>query len=347
MSHPVIVGYLPLSDALPLLAARELGLYAREGLSVELRPLRSWAQIRDALLLGEVQAAHCLAGIPLAAQAGLFGRPAPLATALTLNHFGNAISLATDLMAEIENGAASFATGLRQAALVRRDSSRPLTLASVFPVSKHEFELRHWLRGFELDPDYDVNLVVVPPPLVDEALRAGRIHGYCVGEPWNSLSQEAGSGQVVATSQSLGLPGTEKVLAVHEGWLDDPAHHALVRALDTACNWLAASENRRRAAVWLGSTLDLSEAVVRPGLLATGSAQPHIQFAGVQYPDLQQARWLLEQMQACGAGLDAGKLTRISERAFRPAHYRQIMGMPIRRQPRNGATQHNAGADNG
>lgn len=302
MSRNINLGYVPLNDALPLFAAQHLGLYEQQDLSVTLRPMKSWAQLRDALLLGDLDAAHCLAGIPLASQAGLYGPHADLACALTLNHFGNTITLHRPLareLAEEEN----FAAALRRRAHADRDGPRPLTFASVFPVSKHEFELRHWLRGMDLDPDRDVRLLVIPPPLVAQALRDRQIDGFCVGEPWSSLAAQQGIGEVVATSQHLQLPGTEKVLATRSEWLEAPEHLALIQALLEACTWLDAEPaNRIQAVDWLADALDLPDQHLRPGLLGEGeilgaNAEHFVRFAGVNRPDAWHARWLLGQME--------------------------------------------------
>ena len=58
----------------------------------------------------------------------------------------------------------------------------------VYPFSCHNYELRYWLAACGIDPDRDVRLVVLPPPLLVDALREGQIDGFCVGEPWNSLA---------------------------------------------------------------------------------------------------------------------------------------------------------------
>ena len=58
----------------------------------------------------------------------------------------------------------------------------------VFPFSCHNYQLRDWLESAGVDPDRDVRLVVLPPPLLVDALRSGQIDGFCVGEPWNSLA---------------------------------------------------------------------------------------------------------------------------------------------------------------
>ena len=39
-----------------------------------------------------------------------------------------------------------------------------------------------------VDPDRDVELVVIPPPQMVERLEAGEIDGFCVGEPWNQVA---------------------------------------------------------------------------------------------------------------------------------------------------------------
>ncbi len=320
MSTALQIAYLPLTDALPLFVARERGLFQEFGLNVQLRPLKSWAQLRDALLLGDIDAAHCLPGIPLAAQAGLYGATAPLATALSLSHYGNAISLYRPLYDSLVTEGPLNA-GLRRHALQCRDSHRPLTLASVFPVSKHEFELRHWLRAMDLDPELDLRLVVIPPPLVAQSLRDRRIDGFCVGEPWNSLTASQGIGQIVASSRSLGLPGLEKVLAVRESWLEHPDHLALIACLQSAGNWLENPANRERAMTWLGAALDLPPGILSPALLATddgGHAAPlHIDFSGLGRPDRWIARWMLGQMQNNLAIAPLHDPRHICRRAFR------------------------------
>ncbi len=302
MTGTVTLGYLPLTDALPLFAAQRLQLFAEYGLRVQLKAMPSWARLRDALLIGEVDAAHCLAGIPLAAQAGLYGPGADLACALTLNHFGNAITLYRPLAERLSGGAGMLAS-LRRKALAERDGPRPLTFASVFPVSKHEFELRHWLRNLDVDPDHDVKLLVIPPPLVARALQERQIDGFCVGEPWNSLAVHQGIGQVVASSRTLGLPGTEKVLATRSGWLEHPDHLALIRALCEACQWLDQQDHRLTALDWLAETLDLEPEHLRPGLLGSPAGLLETEggslmtFSGINCPDDWHARWLLGQME--------------------------------------------------
>ena len=48
-----------------------------------------------------------------------------------------------------------------------------------------------------------VEIVILPPSLMADALERGSIDGYCVGEPWNTLAQSRGSGQILATKNDI------------------------------------------------------------------------------------------------------------------------------------------------
>ena len=60
------IGYMPLTDSLPLVVAQEAGYFAAEGLDVELQPEWSWASLRDRLLVGQLDAAPMLAPMMMA-----------------------------------------------------------------------------------------------------------------------------------------------------------------------------------------------------------------------------------------------------------------------------------------
>ena len=58
---PVRIGYLPLTDATPLLVAHSQKLFEAQGLTAE-KPvlLRSWAQLVEAFISGQVNLVHML-----------------------------------------------------------------------------------------------------------------------------------------------------------------------------------------------------------------------------------------------------------------------------------------------
>ncbi|MCA3840476.1 ABC transporter substrate-binding protein, partial [Burkholderia sp.] len=80
---PVRIGYLPITDAAPLLVAHNNGYFASEGLNVEPpKLLRSWAQLVEAFLSGQVNVVHLLSPMTLWAR---YGSRAP-AKVVAWNH---------------------------------------------------------------------------------------------------------------------------------------------------------------------------------------------------------------------------------------------------------------------
>src|SRR5690606_20946030 len=95
--RPLDLGFMPLLDAAPLLAASHLGLDRRHGLQLRLHRQPSWATLRDRLLTGELDAAQAMSAMVLGVQAGIGGPQADLAILLGLNRNGQAIALAPAL----------------------------------------------------------------------------------------------------------------------------------------------------------------------------------------------------------------------------------------------------------
>lgn len=320
------IGYLPLSDALPLLLARKRGLDKEHGITLELHSMGSWAQLREALLTGSIDAAQCLPGIVLASRAGLYGAVPALATAFTLNHFGNTITIRKDLAAEGEtpslpfDGSMDCSSRLREAA-----RKKPLTFAAVFPVAKHEFELRYWLRSQGLEPNVDARIQVIAPPLMADALASGRIDGFCAGEPWGSFCASDGCGVIASNSERLGLPGTEKVLAVRENWLSHPLHVALLQTLHDSCQLLGVERERHASVSLLEDALGLPAKVVRAALVddpATYGSSGRLTFADINRPDRRHALWCLDQIrQLQQVPPDGPSPQALALSAFRPDIY--------------------------
>ncbi len=54
------------------------------------------------------------------------------------------------------------------------------------------YSLRFWLQAHWLDPYKDVKLVEMPFPIVDDALRGGRIDMGPYAQPWASAAPRKG-----------------------------------------------------------------------------------------------------------------------------------------------------------
>jgi len=241
--RPLRLGYVPLNDCAPLIMAHELDLFAKHGVEVELCREVGWATVRDKIIYGELEAAHAPAGMVVAASAGIGSIRVDCITGMVINLHGNAITLSEALWKRgVRDG-----KGLKRE-IERERGSRKLVFGAVFPFSSHNFLLRSWLQESGIDPDRDVQIVIVPPPQVFPNLKAGNLDGYCVGEPWNSMAVMAGAGFIVATSGELADHHPEKVLMVRRDFAEarEAEHLALIAALMEACQFCEAQQNRER-----------------------------------------------------------------------------------------------------
>jgi len=181
---PVRIGYLPITDATPLLVAHANGLFEAEGIKAE-RPvlLRSWAQVIEAFISGQVNVIHLLSPMTVWAR---YGSKVP-AKVVAWNHVGGSgLTVAPDI------------TELKQ--LGGR------TLAIPFWYSIHNVVLQQLLRDNGLAAvskpadaalaANEVNLVVLPPSDMPPALASKRIAGYIVAEPFNALAENLKVGRI-------------------------------------------------------------------------------------------------------------------------------------------------------
>lgn len=258
---PVTVGFMPLLDCALLVAARESGIAASHGLDLRLVRETSWANVRDRLAIGHFDAAHLLGPMLVAENVGAGQLDVPLMAPVSLGLGGNAITLSRSLWQQMASGGAMLGDEpAQQAKMLARVldaraalGEQPITLAMVFPFSCHNYQLRDWLVSGGIDPDHQVRLVVLPPPLLVDALRSGQVDGFCVGEPWNSLAVQADIGVIVATAAGIWQSPPEKVLALRERFA---AQHpqtvlALVRAIRAAARWLGHPQSQQQLALWL------------------------------------------------------------------------------------------------
>ncbi len=328
------VGFIPIIDCAPIVLAEELGAYERQGLEVEIRREVSWANVRDKLALGVLDASHILAPLPLALTLGIDSVSVPVVNVMTLQVNGNALTLSQSLWQEMEDTApeligAGHAPLVAQAlaAVVRKRAASgapKLVLASVFPYSVQNYMVRLWLSSGGLDPDRDVRLTVVPPPHTVAHLSAKVIDGYCVGEPWNQRAVALGIGRIVLTGPDIWRGMPEKVLGVTEAFAanNPDTLKALIKALLEACMWLDDPVNRAEAARVLSSPRYLNTPVE---ILARTLEMPDFHLFHRQYtnfPWRSHADWFLEQMLRWGQASPDIDIAATADRVYRTDIYR-------------------------
>jgi nitrate/nitrite transport system substrate-binding protein len=268
------LGFIKLTDCVPLVIAKEKGFFKQYGLNVELEAQANWKVLLDRVIAAEIDGAHMLAGQPIGATIG-FGTKADVVTAFTMDLNGNAVTLSNKVwqMMQAHDPKLKSPTPphpISAAALVPvvkdfKAKGTPLKMGMVFPVSTHNYELRYWLAAAGIHPGFytatdtrgvdqaDVLLSVTPPPQMPATLEAGTIQGYCVGEPWNQQAVAKGIGVPVVTNYEIYKHKQEKVFGVTRAWADKnpKTHVAVVKALIRAGKWLDESLENRKEAVKL------------------------------------------------------------------------------------------------
>ena len=254
MNHvTTVVGFIPLMDCAPLAVAVEKGFAADEGLDLRLVRETSWANIRDRVVVGHFDAAHMLGPMAIASTLGVGHLKVPMAAPLSLGLGGNAITVSLRVWELMSAEGATLSAdprvlgeALRNVVRAREKAQKPpFTFAMVYPFSSHNYELRYWLAACGIDPDRDVRLIVIPPPLLVDAMREGQIDGFCVGEPWNSLAVSVGVGCIALPTTAIWRLSPEKVLGCRLEWAQRHPDRlqALVRALYKAALWCEQPEN--------------------------------------------------------------------------------------------------------
>lgn len=343
-------GFIPLMDASILIVAKELGFADREGLKLDLVRDVSWANVRDRLAFRQFDIAHMLSPMPVASMLGLGSNPSPTITPFSLGRGGNAITLSArifermQILTGLPDDAGALANAQALAAVLldmrARGEAAP-TLGMTYPFSSHNYEFRYWLAAGGIDPDRDVKLVVVPPPLTSDALAAGAIDGFCVGAPWNMVASERGTGRIVAAKQDIWPLAPEKVIGMRPEWAEANADTVsrLIVALDRAARWCDEPGNHDHLAEILSSApyIQAPRDIIRRVLNGEFHLDAHgnkriipdyflFHRGAANYPRPHQALWIYSQMMRWGQAEFSGDNRAKAESAYRPDLYRNALG---------------------
>lgn len=181
---PLKIGYLPITDATPLLVAHSQGLFEKYGVKAE-KPMmfRGWSQLIEAFLSGNVNLIHVLSPMSLWAK---YGSKADVKVVMWNHLAGSALTVRPDIQSVAELSGK--------------------TIAIPFWYSIHNIVLQqllkaHHLKVTEKTPkEGEVKLTVLPPSDMVPALASNAISGFIVAEPFNALAESKGVGKVLRFS---------------------------------------------------------------------------------------------------------------------------------------------------
>ncbi len=332
------VAFVPLVDAAPLVVAHEMGFDREEGLSLDLVRASSWSSVRDMLAFGRVDAAHLLSPMPVAMALGLGGVSSQLCALMVLSVNGNVVGVSNGLAAKLPD--LPFGDARAVGAALVEASDQTLRIGVPFPFSMHAELLYYWLSASGLPAPQSVEVRTVPPPLMADALEAGEIDAFCVGEPWGSQTVERGLGSLILPGAAIWSFAPEKVLAVRSDWADSEPELTgrLMRAVWRACRWLGQNGAHTTAAEMLGhrAYLDLPSDIVDRALTGRLVISPSGEirkvdrfvefFSGIaNFPWRSQSAWIACQM-AGRLGLDRNDAMDRARGVFRADLYRRHLG---------------------
>ena len=320
MTKPIRVGLLRLVDSAPIIVAQANGLFRDQGIDVEISVEPSWSNIADKLTYGVLDAAIMLPPLALAARAGLRGPKARLVVPMSLSQGGNAIVTSNQAATSLTEGDSQ--PRLRLLEWIRPQQTPP-RFAVVHAFSTHNLLLRYWLASGGVNPDRDIETVVIPPENVVEALAAGTITGFCAGAPWGDVAERRHVGRILTGTSAIWPFHPEKCLCVGEAWADANPEllHLLLRAVLRAQIRCDLPEEAASIAALLADPngLRLPEEACRSALPG-GSGAELIRFHTREawFPARAHALWFLSQMRRWGWLNEQADLDALAAQVYRP-----------------------------
>jgi nitrate/nitrite transport system substrate-binding protein len=227
------VGFIPITCATPIIMAKPMGFYEKQGLNVEVIKTAGWAVIRDKTINKEYDAAHMLSPMPIAITLGVGSNAIPYTAPAIENINGQAITLS----------------------IKHKDKRDPkewkgFKFAVPFDYSIHNYLLRYYLAEHGLDPDVDVQIRALPPPEMVANLRADNIDGFLGPDPMNQRAVYDGVGFIHILSKEIWNGHPCCVFAASKEFVTQTPNTfaALLKSIIEATAFAHKPENRKQIA---------------------------------------------------------------------------------------------------
>ena len=248
---PIKIGFIPLTDCASVVVAQEMGFFKKHGVTVEVQKMANWNVVRDGLSNGELDAAHCLFGMPFSVASGVSkAQGDPMKIAMIINNNGQATTLSSKTFGN-KLKYADFA-GLKTAVEALPSESR--RFAMTFPGGTHDLWMHLTLAAAGIDPG-TVTMKVTPPPQMVANMTAGNLDGYNVGEPWGAKAVSDNVGFTFIATQDLWKDHPEKALVVNGKFADSRRADLkkVMMAMLEASQFIDTMSNRAKVAEMIGT----------------------------------------------------------------------------------------------
>lgn len=238
------LGFIALTDAAPLFVADEKGFFRKHGMTnVEVLKQASWGATRDNLVLGSknngIDGAHILTPMPYLISAGVVtpnNQPVPVQILARLNLNGQCISVGQEYK-DLKVGLDT--SEFKKAVAAKRASGKQVAAAMTFPGGTHDMWIRYWMAAGGINPESDINTIVVPPAQMVANMKVGAMDTFCVCEPWNRQLINQGIGYTANTTGELWNNHPEKAFAMRADYIaaNPNSTQALLMAVMEAQMW--------------------------------------------------------------------------------------------------------------
>lgn len=347
MTDVLDCGFVPLTDAAPLIIAAEMGFAEEEGVSLRLHRENNWSSIRDKVAFGIYPAAHMLSPMALAISLGLGPVNTRIDVPIVLNMNGNAFVAGHGFADRLRAAGARYndPAALGQA-LIRLSGQQRIRVGVPFMQSMHVSVLRFLLTKLGARPSAVIDFKVAPPPLLGRVLAADEVDAFMVGAPWGSQAVEDGAAQLILNSSAIWNAAPEKVLGVNRRWSSDNPDllDRLVRAVYRAQVWIARNKTTETVSEILAKPnyIDVAAEVIEQALRGRLALDQHggfgldplaIRFgdSSVSFPWQSAAVWIADnEANSWGVSRELARAAALD--CFRPDIYRRALkgtGAPL------------------
>jgi nitrate/nitrite transport system substrate-binding protein len=252
------IGYVPVNDCAPFAVAWQKGFFRKYGLNVTLSREASWANSRDGVIFGRLDASPVVSGAVMNARAGAEGaRHAPLCAAMTIHRHGNAMTMSRELWdagvrpwQEYQGDLEQFGRDLD--GYFSKAPPEKRAWAVVLSSAIYEYFTRYLIAAAGLNPIDEFRIIITSPPQMVTNMRIGAMQAYMVAEPWNTraISGNEGIGFTFAQGREIWRGHPDRVLAVMESFINKnpKTYRSLVKAMIEACQYCSNLANREEVA---------------------------------------------------------------------------------------------------
>ena len=268
------IGIVSSLDSLPLVVAKEQGMFKKYGLNVTLVKQPTWDLIQQELHSGKLDAAQTLFAMPLWEYFGKGGKSpaqdedadkprrrrsrtkdkeqiksdANTVALMGLNVNGNSISLsevawkaglrsrpAYNNLPELQEGYNKFFRELKQ----------PPVFAIAHPAAMANYTTRYWLGTMGIDAERDLKFQVLAPAEITAGLDSGKVIGYATDELFNQQQLSEKKAFTASIDRDVWHGHPEKILATLDTWLKQYpiTARAMMAAVLEACQYCEKPEN--------------------------------------------------------------------------------------------------------